>query len=79
MAAGGLAASGPRQHSRWGGLRQKWKLLGLFEIDQQHEFFTLTCMMKEGLAAVTQNTINKAPTVSISGKTHVNQQSDFTV
>lgn len=43
---------------RWGGLRQQWKLLGLFEIDQQHEFYSLTCMMKEGLCAAIQNTID---------------------
>ncbi|XP_026030368.1 phosphatidylinositol 4-phosphate 5-kinase-like protein 1 isoform X2 [Maylandia zebra] len=46
---------------RWGGLRQQWKLLGLFEIDQQHEFYSLTCMMKEGLAAAIQNTIDDPP------------------
>lgn len=49
---------------RWGGLRQQWKLLGLFEIDQQHEFYSLTCMMKEGLAAAIQNTIDDPPAVS---------------
>lgn len=43
---------------RWGGLRQQWKLLGLFEIDQEHEFHSLTCMMKEGLRAAVQNTID---------------------
>ncbi|XP_062410134.1 phosphatidylinositol 4-phosphate 5-kinase-like protein 1 [Sardina pilchardus] len=43
---------------RWGGLRQQWKLLGLFEIDQQHEFYSLTCMMKEGLSAAIQNSID---------------------
>lgn len=70
-AVGGLETSGQRQCSstgkrrRWGGLRQQWKLLGLFEIDQQHEFYTLTCMMKEGLAAATQNTIDNASTVSM--------------
>ncbi|XP_031433206.1 phosphatidylinositol 4-phosphate 5-kinase-like protein 1 isoform X2 [Clupea harengus] len=42
----------------WGGLRQQWKLLGLFEIDQQHEFYSLTCMMKEGLSTAIQNTID---------------------
>ncbi|GAA6092475.1 phosphatidylinositol 4-phosphate 5-kinase-like protein 1 isoform X1 [Tachysurus ichikawai] len=42
----------------WGGLRQRWKLLGVFEIDPQHEFYLLTCMMKEGLAAAVQNTID---------------------
>ncbi|XP_078128140.1 phosphatidylinositol 4-phosphate 5-kinase-like protein 1 isoform X1 [Sander vitreus] len=69
-AAGSLGMSGHRQHSvkrrRWGGLRQQWKLLGLFEIDQQHEFYSLTCMMKEGLAAATQNTIDNAPTNELS-------------
>ncbi|XP_032395138.1 phosphatidylinositol 4-phosphate 5-kinase-like protein 1 isoform X2 [Etheostoma spectabile] len=59
------AAAGHRQRSvkrrRWGGLRQQWMLLGLFEIDQQHEFYGLTCMMKEGLAAATQNTIDNPP------------------
>ncbi|KAK9975017.1 hypothetical protein ABG768_023081 [Culter alburnus] len=61
-----LEMSGPSvsRHSRsvkrrrWGGLRQQWKLLGLFEIDQQHEFYSLTCMMKEGLFAAVQNTID---------------------
>lgn len=69
-APGGLGMSGHHQRSgtrksrRWGGLRQQWKLLGLFQIDQQHEFYSLTCMMKEGLAAALQNTIENAPTVS---------------
>lgn len=64
------AATGNRQRSgtvkrrRWGGLRQQWKLLGLFEIDQQHEFYSLTCMMKKGLASATQRTIDNAPPVS---------------
>ncbi|XP_028457963.1 phosphatidylinositol 4-phosphate 5-kinase-like protein 1 [Perca flavescens] len=69
-AAGSLRMSGHRQRSvkrrRWGGLRQQWKLLGLFEIDQQHEFYSLTCMMKEGLAAATQNTTDNAPTNELS-------------
>lgn len=58
--------SNTKKRRRWGGLRQQWKLLGLFEIDQQHEFYALTCMIKEGLAAVTQNTDDNAPTVSIA-------------
>ncbi|XP_018554685.1 phosphatidylinositol 4-phosphate 5-kinase-like protein 1 [Lates calcarifer] len=72
-AAGGLGMmSGQHQRSRtvkrrrWGGLRQQWKLLGLFEIDQQHEFYSLTCMMKEGLAAAIQNTIDNTPTNEVS-------------
>lgn len=69
-ATGGLGMSGHPQRPgtvksrRWGGLRQQWKLLGLFEIDPQHEFYSLTCMMKEGLAAAIQNTMDNAPTVS---------------
>nr|XP_046231857.1 phosphatidylinositol 4-phosphate 5-kinase-like protein 1 [Scatophagus argus]XP_046231858.1 phosphatidylinositol 4-phosphate 5-kinase-like protein 1 [Scatophagus argus] len=71
-AAGGLEMSDRRQRSstvkrrRWGGLKQQWKLLGLFEIDQQHEFYSLTCMMKEGLAAATQSTTDSAPTNELS-------------
>ncbi|XP_075885279.1 phosphatidylinositol 4-phosphate 5-kinase-like protein 1 isoform X2 [Nelusetta ayraudi] len=58
--------SNTKKRRRWGGLRQQWKLLGLFEIDQQHEFYALTCMIKEGLAAVTQNTDDNAPTTELS-------------
>ncbi|XP_034048610.1 phosphatidylinositol 4-phosphate 5-kinase-like protein 1 [Thalassophryne amazonica] len=47
-----------KRRRRWGGLRQRWKLLGLFEIDQQHEFYSLTCMMKEGLGAAIESTDN---------------------
>uniref|UniRef100_A0A3B4VCG8 Phosphatidylinositol-4-phosphate 5-kinase like 1 n=1 Tax=Seriola dumerili TaxID=41447 RepID=A0A3B4VCG8_SERDU len=70
-AAGGVGRmSGHHQRSvkrrRWGGLRQQWKLLGLFEIDQQHEFYGLTCMMKEGLAAAIQSTIDNAPINEVS-------------
>ncbi|KAJ8379563.1 hypothetical protein SKAU_G00003410 [Synaphobranchus kaupii] len=50
----------------WGGLRQQWKLLGLFEIDQQHEFYSLTQMMKEGLSAAVQNTIDNPPSDELS-------------
>uniref|UniRef100_A0A673H4L2 Phosphatidylinositol 4-phosphate 5-kinase-like protein 1 n=1 Tax=Sinocyclocheilus rhinocerous TaxID=307959 RepID=A0A673H4L2_9TELE len=59
-----MSGPGVSRHSctvkrrRWGRLRQQWKLLGLFEIDQQHEFYSLTCMMKEGLCAAVQNTID---------------------
>ncbi|XP_072286527.1 phosphatidylinositol 4-phosphate 5-kinase-like protein 1 isoform X2 [Pyxicephalus adspersus] len=36
-------------------LRQRWKLLGLFEIDKEHEFYTLTCDLKEGLRDAIQD------------------------
>lgn len=58
--------SGTVKRRRWGGLRQQWKLLGLFEIDQQHEFYGLTCMMKEGLAAAIQTTIDNPLTNDVS-------------
>ncbi|KAM8827862.1 phosphatidylinositol 4-phosphate 5-kinase-like protein 1 isoform 2-T2 [Spinachia spinachia] len=71
-AEGGLGTSGHRQRSGtvkrrlWGGLRQQWKLLGVFEIDQQHEFYGLTCRMKEGLAAAIENNMNSSPRKELS-------------
>ncbi|XP_018417331.1 PREDICTED: phosphatidylinositol 4-phosphate 5-kinase-like protein 1 [Nanorana parkeri] len=38
-------------------LRQRWKLLGLFEIDKEHEFYALTCDLKEGLKDAIQDVI----------------------
>ncbi|XP_068105889.1 phosphatidylinositol 4-phosphate 5-kinase-like protein 1 isoform X2 [Hyperolius riggenbachi] len=38
-------------------LRQRWKLLGLFEIDKEHEFYPLTCDLKEGLKDAIQDFI----------------------
>lgn len=62
--AGVTRRTGTLKRTMWGGLRQQWKLLGLFEIDQQHEFYSLTSMMKEGLSAAVQNTIDNPPPVS---------------
>ncbi|XP_072096412.1 phosphatidylinositol 4-phosphate 5-kinase-like protein 1 [Mobula birostris] len=45
-------------------IRQKWKLLGLFEIDQDHEFYDFTCMLKEGLTAAVQVSID-TPTLGL--------------
>uniref|UniRef100_A0A674KEW4 Phosphatidylinositol-4-phosphate 5-kinase like 1 n=1 Tax=Terrapene triunguis TaxID=2587831 RepID=A0A674KEW4_9SAUR len=42
-------------------LRQKWKLLGLFEINGEHEFYDLTCMLKVGLRAAIQEAIDNPP------------------
>ncbi|XP_076019636.1 phosphatidylinositol 4-phosphate 5-kinase-like protein 1 [Genypterus blacodes] len=85
--SGSQAASGQPQRStkrkQWAGLRQRWKLLGLFEIDQQHEFYGLTCMMKEGLAAAVQSTIDNPFTAELSDNdftlevNHIHQ--DFTM
>ncbi|KAJ8285748.1 hypothetical protein GJAV_G00030490 [Gymnothorax javanicus] len=57
----GNRSSRTRRRRLWRRLGQRWKLLGLFEIDQKHEFFDLTQMMKEGLSAAVQNTIDNAP------------------
>ncbi|XP_061656350.1 phosphatidylinositol 4-phosphate 5-kinase-like protein 1 isoform X2 [Phyllopteryx taeniolatus] len=54
--------SGTLKRKRWGGLRRRWELLGLFEIDQHHQFYSLTCMMKEGLSASIQTTVDHAST-----------------
>ncbi|CAB1332456.1 unnamed protein product [Coregonus sp. 'balchen'] len=62
--AGETQRTGTVKRKMWGGLRQQWKLLGLFEIDQQHKFYSLTSMMKEGLSAAVQNTIDNPPPVS---------------
>ncbi|XP_036605758.1 phosphatidylinositol 4-phosphate 5-kinase-like protein 1 [Trichosurus vulpecula] len=39
-------------------VRERWKLLGLFEIDSGHEFYRLTCMMKAGLRDAIQDSID---------------------
>ncbi|XP_077593117.1 phosphatidylinositol 4-phosphate 5-kinase-like protein 1 [Stigmatopora nigra] len=59
---GFVKRSGTLKRKRWGGLRRQWELLGLFEIDRHHEFYSLTCMMKEGLATSIQKTIDHATT-----------------
>ncbi|CAL9682518.1 unnamed protein product [Knipowitschia caucasica] len=68
---------------RWGGLRQQWQLLGLFQIDEQHEFYQLTCMMKQGLATAIQSTGFHVPSAELSEEhftsevTHIHK--DFTL
>ncbi|XP_063172536.1 phosphatidylinositol 4-phosphate 5-kinase-like protein 1 [Candoia aspera] len=53
-------------------IRQQWTMLGFFEINEQHEFFALTCMLKQGLRASIQITIDNP----VSMECH--NQSDFT-
>nr|XP_040051174.1 phosphatidylinositol 4-phosphate 5-kinase-like protein 1 [Gasterosteus aculeatus aculeatus] len=52
-AAGSPAAASRR---RWWHLRQRWRMVGVFEVNQEHEFYHLTCMMKEGMRAAIQAT-----------------------
>ncbi|KAJ7994056.1 hypothetical protein DPEC_G00261980 [Dallia pectoralis] len=35
-----------------------WRMSGLFNVRQEHDFYSLTCLMKEGLHAVLQTSIN---------------------
>ncbi|XP_046903974.1 phosphatidylinositol 4-phosphate 5-kinase-like protein 1 isoform X1 [Hypomesus transpacificus] len=46
---------------QWQGLRQRWGMLGLFEIKQDHEFYDLTSVMKEGLHAAVQPSVENPP------------------
>ncbi|XP_038151066.1 phosphatidylinositol 4-phosphate 5-kinase-like protein 1 isoform X1 [Cyprinodon tularosa] len=58
MMAGDDSAGRPRaaRRARWWQLSQRWRMVGVFEIDSKHEFYSLTSMMKEGLQACIQNT-----------------------
>lgn len=81
--AGPSSSMRPVKMKVWGGLQQRWKLLGVFEINQQHELYQLTCMMKEGLATAVQNTIDNPIPVSNKNcnkhlfKAHVRVQKKF--
>ena len=48
----------------WSRLTRRWRLLGLFEIDEDHEFYNLTVMMKEGLSAMLEPAIDQPEQVS---------------
>ncbi|XP_071337999.1 phosphatidylinositol 4-phosphate 5-kinase-like protein 1 isoform X2 [Trachinotus anak] len=40
----------------WWQLRRRWRMLGVFEINPDHEFYHLTSMIKDGLHTLTQAT-----------------------
>nr|XP_046241647.1 phosphatidylinositol 4-phosphate 5-kinase-like protein 1 isoform X2 [Scatophagus argus] len=50
--------SGDARGRRWWRLRQRWRMLGVFEINQGHEFYHLTSMIKEGMHASIQATMD---------------------
>nr|XP_025969566.1 phosphatidylinositol 4-phosphate 5-kinase-like protein 1 [Dromaius novaehollandiae] len=63
MAAAAEPEGRPQARRRWlfwRGHRQ-WKLLGVFEIDPEHEFYGLTCRLRAGLGAATQAAIDHPP------------------
>ncbi|XP_070760347.1 phosphatidylinositol 4-phosphate 5-kinase-like protein 1 [Enoplosus armatus] len=43
---------------RWWHLRQRWRMLGVFEINPEHEFYHLTSMIKEGMHASIQAAVD---------------------
>ncbi|XP_071371423.1 phosphatidylinositol 4-phosphate 5-kinase-like protein 1 isoform X1 [Centroberyx affinis] len=47
-------AAGATRRRRWWHLRQRWRMLGVFEINPQHEFYHLTAVMKDGIRAAVQ-------------------------
>ncbi|XP_034025542.1 phosphatidylinositol 4-phosphate 5-kinase-like protein 1 [Thalassophryne amazonica] len=50
----GSGTSRSTRRRRWWQLRQRWRMLGVFEIDQDHEFYHLTAVIKEGMQASIQ-------------------------
>ncbi|XP_074527073.1 phosphatidylinositol 4-phosphate 5-kinase-like protein 1 [Halichoeres trimaculatus] len=54
------AAGNPREtrRRRWWHLRQRWRMLGVFEINEQHEFYHLTAMIKAGMRASIQSNMD---------------------
>ncbi|XP_034548331.1 phosphatidylinositol 4-phosphate 5-kinase-like protein 1 [Notolabrus celidotus] len=49
-------ASRETRRRRWWHLRQRWRMLGVFEINQEHEYYHLTAKIKEGMQASIQTT-----------------------
>lgn len=49
---------------RWWHLRQRWRMLGVFEINQNHEFYHLTSMIKEGMRASIETSMDAADQVN---------------
>uniref|UniRef100_A0A3B4TSI8 Phosphatidylinositol-4-phosphate 5-kinase like 1 n=1 Tax=Seriola dumerili TaxID=41447 RepID=A0A3B4TSI8_SERDU len=46
--------SGAARRRYWWQLRRRWRMLGVFEINPEHEFYHLTSVMKDGMRALTQ-------------------------
>ncbi|XP_023263506.1 phosphatidylinositol 4-phosphate 5-kinase-like protein 1 [Seriola lalandi dorsalis] len=52
--------SGAARRRYWWQLRRRWRMLGVFEINPEHEFYHLTSMMKDGMRALTQASVDTA-------------------
>ncbi|XP_055024026.2 phosphatidylinositol 4-phosphate 5-kinase-like protein 1 isoform X1 [Misgurnus anguillicaudatus] len=62
---------------KWSGLITRWTLLGLFEIDEGHEFYDLTCMMKSGISTALQNNINEPTPTQLSPDDFTKEETDI--
>ncbi|KAK5931809.1 hypothetical protein CgunFtcFv8_003574 [Champsocephalus gunnari] len=54
-------AAGPSRaarRGRWWRLRQRWRMVGVFEINPEHEFYQLTSMMKEGMRSAVRTAVD---------------------
>ncbi|KAE8291568.1 Phosphatidylinositol 4-phosphate 5-kinase-like protein 1 [Larimichthys crocea] len=51
-------ASRAARRRHWWQLRQRWRMLGVFEINPEHEFYQLTAMIKEGMQTSIQTTMD---------------------
>ncbi|XP_033474510.1 phosphatidylinositol 4-phosphate 5-kinase-like protein 1 [Epinephelus lanceolatus] len=54
----GAGTSRAARRRRWWHLRQRWRMIGVFEINEEHEFFYLTSMIKEGMHASIQTNMD---------------------
>ncbi|XP_014027136.1 phosphatidylinositol 4-phosphate 5-kinase-like protein 1 isoform X3 [Salmo salar] len=70
----GQPYSGTTRRRRWWGLRRRWRMLGLFEINQEHEFYSFTCLMKEGLHAALQTGIDPPGPDELSAEHYKSEQ-----
>ncbi|XP_055775397.1 phosphatidylinositol 4-phosphate 5-kinase-like protein 1 [Salvelinus fontinalis] len=70
----GQRCSGTTRRRRWWGLRRRWRMLGLFEINQEHEFYSFTCLMKAGLHAALQTSIDTPGPDELSAEHYKSEQ-----
>lgn len=61
------AAGTPRAARRrvWWHLRQRWRMLGVFEINPDHELYHLTSMIKEGMHAAIRASMDTPAEVTV--------------
>ncbi|XP_057212246.1 phosphatidylinositol 4-phosphate 5-kinase-like protein 1 isoform X1 [Triplophysa rosa] len=62
---------------QWAWLMSRWTLLGVFEIDEEHEFYELTRMMKSGLSTAVQNTPDDPASNELSSDDFIKEETDM--